>query len=281
MSTSFIRKSIALLALATLVISAQTLRAECRHCMPATLFSWDGKPDALGPLSPITTDRPDFTEASSTVGLGVAQLEMGYTFTRNAATDAHSWGEPLLRVGVLANWLELRAAVFPVSVASDGTDSGTEDLYLGTKLWLTQQSGWLPEVSLMPQMTVPTGSSAFTADRVLPGVNLLYGWDICEDFSIAGSTQYNRAIGDMGSAYDEWAQSATVGMSITDNIGSYTEWFAIFPSGNAAVSSEHYINGGLTFRFNDDVQFDLRIGKGLTDASDDYFAGVGISLRYR
>lgn len=272
-----------LLAFAAIMFSAQTLSAQYRDNMPATIFSWDGQPPAeLGPLSSITTDRPDFTEASSTVGLGVAQLEMGYTFSRSAATDNHSWGEPLLRVGVLANWLELRAALSPVStVSSTGTQSGAEDLYLGSKLWLAQQSGWLPEISFVPQMTVPTGSSAFTADRVLPGGNLLYGWDITDDFSMAGSTQYNRAVDELASAYEEWAQSATVGMSLAENVGAYTEWFAFFPSGNTVASSEHYINGGLTYLLNDDVQFDVRIGKGLNAASDDYFAGAGISFRYR
>lgn len=274
-------KLAALIAFAALIISAQTLHAQCRECMPATLFSWDGEPEPLGSLSPITTDRPDFTEASSTVGFGVSQLEMGYTFTRSAGEDAHSWGEPLLRVGVFANWLELRAAVFPVSVAAGSTSTGTEDLYLGTKLWLVQQDGWLPEVSLMPQMTVPTGSSGFTADRVLPGVNLLYGWDINDELSIAGSTQFNRAVTDLGSPYDDWAQSATVARSITERIGTYAEWFAFLPADNLSASPEHYINGGLTIMFHDDVQFDVRVGKGLTDASDDYFAGAGISIRYR
>lgn len=133
----------------------------------------------------------------------------------------------------------------------------------------------------MPQMTVPTGSAALTADRVLPGGNILYGWDINDDFSIAGGTQYNRAIDEIRSAYNEWAQSATAGMSLTDKVGAYTEWFAFFPSGNTVASSEHYIDGGLTYLFNDDVQCDVRIGKGLNEASDDYFAGARISRRYR
>jgi hypothetical protein len=249
--------------------------------MPATIFSWSGEPAVLGSLSTIATDRPDFTEASSTVGLGVAQLEMGYTYTRSAKIDAHSWGELLLRYGVFANWLELRAAVSPVSVVSDGTYSGAEDLYLGTKLWLMQQDEWLPEVAVVYQMTVPTGSPAFTSGHVLPGVNVLYGWDISDDFSLAGSTQYNRAVDEESELYDEWSQSATVGVSLLDNVGAYMEWFAFIPGGTPAALPEHYINGGLTYQLNDDLQFDVRIGKGLSDASEDFFAGAGIAFRFR
>jgi hypothetical protein len=43
--------------------------------------------------------------------------------------------------------------------------SGSEDLYLGTKLGLTQQQGVLPEMAIILQMTVPTGSRAVTAQE--------------------------------------------------------------------------------------------------------------------
>jgi Putative MetA-pathway of phenol degradation len=261
-------------------LPSSVLFAQCRECMPATLFSWDGSPEAFGEMTPIATDRPDFTEASSAVGLGVAQLEMGYTFAKSTGTQDHSWGEPLLRVGVLANWLELRLGFAPVSQRTIDSVSGTEDLYLGAKLGLTRQDGFLPEIALVPQMTVPTGSSEFTSDRVLPGANLLYGWDITDIWSFAGSTQYNRSVDDLGSSYDEWAQSLTIGRGLTDQVGSYFEWFALVPEEAASVATEHYINGGLTYGWTDDVQMDVRIGKGLSDAADDYFVGAGLSLRY-
>ena len=82
-----------------------------------TLLQWSyGTSFSGGPNldEPLVTDRPDFTEASSTVGLGVAQLEFGYTYSfDNDGTDqttGHSIGEPLLRYGILANWFELRIA---------------------------------------------------------------------------------------------------------------------------------------------------------------------------
>src|SRR5687768_2148528 len=49
-----------------------------------TLLVWNsGAEQTGGPPGwdePLASDRPDFTEASCTVGRGVCQLEMGYTY---------------------------------------------------------------------------------------------------------------------------------------------------------------------------------------------------------
>jgi hypothetical protein len=256
---------------------------------PGTLFLWSEDGEEAGPdlEEPIVTDRPDFTEASSTVGVGVFQIESGYTFTSDTeggvTTRSHSYPEVLMRYGVVANWLELRLAwnygnELTESVAN--SSNGFEDLYLGAKIGLTPQDGWRPEMAIVPQMTVPTGADEFSADEVLPGVNWLYGWDVNEFISTAGSTQVNRAV-DGDDEYIEWAQSWTVGYSLADNVGAYTEWFAFFPDDAGAAETEHYFDGGFTFYLTNDLMWDVRGGVGLNDAADDYFVGTGVSIRFR
>jgi hypothetical protein len=51
----------------------------------------------------------------------------------------------------------------------------------GVKLGLTEQHGWLPATVVIPQMTVPSGSAEVTARKVLPGVNLDFGWEVIKD----------------------------------------------------------------------------------------------------
>lgn len=274
--------------------------AECSGCRGrqssyrcasrGTLFQWSygtsfsGGPDLDEPL---VTDRPDFTEASSTVGLGVAQLEIGYTYSFDAdgtaSTKAHSYPEPLLRYGILADWLELRVGWNYANVESGGQEfSGSEDLYLGFKVGLTPQEGILPEMALIPQMTVPTGANAFTSDEVLPGLNWIYGWEVNDCIVTAGSTQFNRNVDEItGDSYTEWAQSWTIGYALTDTVGSYTEWFALFPHSADTAKPEHFFNGGFTYLVNNDVQWDIRAGVGLNDAAADYFVGTGLSFRFR
>lgn len=251
----------------------------------AFLFDWHGASDRdmrLNLSEPLLTDRPDFTEASSTVGLNVTQLEFGYTYTSSDQTDVHTYPEVLLRQGILRDWLELRVAYTAASVSESGMDTtGSGDLYLGFKIGLTPQIGWAPEMALMPQMTVPSGSDEFTNDEVLPGLNWLYGWDLSDCLSFAGSTQFNRSIDSVSAdEYTQWAQSLTFGYSLAETWGAYTEWFAFFPDGADTDPVEQYFNGGFTKQFGINAQWDVRAGLGLNDDSDDFFVGTGLSLRF-
>lgn len=151
------------------------------------------KPENDDPRSkPLQSDRPDFTEASSTVGRGVFQFEGGYTYTKdrfnNTSTTSHSYPQALFRIGMFEDWFELRIGQnFGNNSSTTGsvTDrfNGAEDTYLGVKLALAEQKQFLPEVGLILQTTIPTGQSDFTSERTLPGVNLLYAWDIIKDGS--------------------------------------------------------------------------------------------------
>ncbi|MFO0944418.1 MAG: transporter [Planctomycetota bacterium] len=257
-----------------------------------TLFRWFNQQDdesAEGLEDEIVTDRPDFTEASSTVGRGRWQIESGYTYIRDTAagvnTRIHSLPEALLRVGV-REWLELRMAQNYVdheqlSALAPLTGKGPEDLYIGAKLGLTEQSGVLPEMALVPQATLPTVDDDDCGGQVMPGLNWLYGWDVNECISFGGSTQGNRSLDDACHSYLELAQSLTVNYAITEKLGAYTETFWFMPTGSVdpGVKPQYYADGGFTYKVTRNLQFDIRAGVGWNNAADDYFTGAGVSYR--
>lgn len=254
-----------------------------------TLWTWDGGPhEPLPPLEdrPLVGDRPDFTEASSVVGRGAVQVEMGYTYSRQdspGVSESHTYPEVLLRMGVLAEWAELRliwSAAEEQQGAGSGPNVGSEDLTVGMKLALTQQIDWLPESVIIWHLQLPTGSEEFTADEVLPSGAYIYGWELNDSWTTAGQTVLSRALDDAtGEPYLEVAQSWTVGHSFTDNVGGYVEWFTIVPHGADQNPTESYFDGGFTFLLLDDLQWDIRAGVGLNEDADDYFFGTGLVFR--
>lgn len=227
-----------------------------------TIFLWgrgDGgsSQDAAEKLAePLVTDRPDFTNSAVTVGLGLVQIEEGYTYTYDAnsaqSSISHSYPETLLRVGVLAEWLEARvgwnyaSGVATEFAAGRTQDAGTDPLYLGAKLALTGQEEFLPEMGLLVQMNVPLSSSDVGANEVLPGVAWMYGWDLNDWVSLGAMSQGNRALDSTtGQPYFQFSQSCSVGYGLTDKVGAYTECFIISPSGADSDTSQAYFDTGL------------------------------------
>lgn len=262
-----------------------------RYTDRSFVFLWPHQPQSEAKLDlsePIVTDRPDFTEASSPVGEGVVQAELGYTFYYTDGADArhdisHVYPELLLRAGLLSDWFELRVGQTMVTLDQAGESStGFADMYLGVKLGIVPQRGILPEVSIVPQLSVPSGSSELRADGPLYGVNLLYSWSLLSDSYLGASTQFNQREGDEGGeVYTSFAQALVAGTSWDGVWGSYIEWFALFADSVVGGEDAHYANGGVTYLINNDLQLDLRVGSRLQDRfGEEIFAGIGVSVRY-
>jgi len=233
-------------------------------------------------------DRPHFPEASTTVGLGRTVLESGYTFTKKGASfSSHSAPEALLRVGMLAEWFEFRIGqnfVHEQQTVAGATTiaSGAQDLYLGVKLALTEQKVFLPRIALIPQMTAPTGGSAVTAGRVLPGLNVDCSWDVIRDFfSIELLVANNLVRDDMRSSHFELATGLTGAFQLTKKLEAFIEWDAFYPTGGTnSIGPRHYAVGGLVYFITPNLAVDARAGVGLNDRSNDFLAGVGFAVRY-
>ncbi len=257
-----------------------------------TLFQWSsGSGCSGGPQldKPLQTDRPNFTSTSVTVGKGVTQIESGYTYLDDKSggrqVSYQSFGEFLLRRGILADWLEVRIAFSPlqqsIAIGSfQNTTAGSDDLYTALQLALTPQKGLLPEMAMLVQMSLPTGSPAFNANQIEPGLNLVYAWELNDFISIAASTQGNRSIDDTGRSYLEIAQSFNISYTLTEQLGTFTEWFVLIPSGANTAQTEHYFDAGFTYLINNNLQFDISAGVGLNEAAINYFVGAGVSIRF-
>lgn len=235
----------------------------------------------------VDPDRPHFPEASTTAGLGRAVLEGGYTFTRNGSQlQSHSMPESLLRVGVFADWFEMRVGqnVLSERRTVNGvtrTAIGAQDLYLGAKVALTAQDGLLPATALIPQMTVPTGASTTSAGRVLPGLNADFGWEVLKDrFGIELLVANNQVRDEFGGYQHLIATGLTGVFQLSKSLEVFAEWDAYYPRGGlASTSPQHYAVGGVVYFVTRDIALDARAGAGLNSHSSHLLAGLGLTVR--
>lgn len=233
---------------------------------------------------PIITDRPDFTESTETVPTGMTQIEAGATFTRVGDERSSSFGEVLVR-HALGRKTELRLEVpsFSRTRGAEGRQSGFEDGSIGFKYMLSQGSGGFglkkPRISLIGDTSLPIGSRDFRERKLQPGAKLLLGWDLSERLALSSNLNY-AYLSEDGERFGEFSGSLSLGISLTERVGSYIEVFGFFPGGDR--ENTRFVNGGFTYLVNPNFQLDTRLGFGLGNdvGGSDTFFGVGVSRRF-
>lgn len=229
------------------------------------------------------TDRPDFTEGTNTITAGHLQVEIGYGYTSDGASDVqeHSIAQSLLRIGATPN-LELRLGWegYANLDQDHSTQEGVGDLSVGFKAAIAQQDRWMPTLSLISDLSLPSGSNGFGQSEVVPAVKILWAYDFIELPSLAGNVNFATPLDSEDKRYLEVSYSLTTGVELSDHFGSYLEYFALLPNSESEIAEqEHYLNGGLTYSVSENVQLDCLIGFGLNSEADDLFSGFGISFR--
>ena len=195
-------------------------------------------------------DRPDFTERAAVVPAGSLQIEGGYTFSRERDSYNHSIGEFLFRVGLL-DWLELRLAANSLVVRDryGNTDTGKDEPVAGFKISLLTGADhfvlWQPSIAIVGETTIPVGSDGFIENQFQPCAKLALSWVLTERLGLGFNVNYTRA-SDGGDYYDEFSFSSSLGVSITERVGMFFEYYLFYPNGDGGHDA-HYADGGFTF----------------------------------
>ena len=242
-----------------------------------------GCASATASREPLVSDRPDFTESTSTVGRGDLQAEGGYTFARSAGERSSSAGELLVRIGV-TRFAELRIEPGSYSwvTSPSGTESGREDGEIGAKLRLhnakDETPSPIPAVSVVLKSSVPTGGAVFRENRLQPEVELATEWTLTRHVGLGTNIDMARPVAD-GQRSTEFAASASFGFDLSPRFGAFAEAYG-FVRQNSGSKRTGYVDTGLTAALSADLQFDVRAGVGLNGTPPDYFVGAGLVRRW-
>jgi len=172
----------------------------------------------------IATDRPQVTNSSIVVPCGSLQFENGLEQSGSARRQGFDLPETSIRLGI-AKRLELR---FAPPIYFNNVDSGSAfasgggDSVLGLKLQLGPVHGF--DVSVIPSVSLPTGTSAISSHGYDPALQIPWSrsltkvWTVAGQLSVLAPTQgstrnvsgqaslyFDRALGSVWDAYLEYS----------------------------------------------------------------------------
>jgi hypothetical protein len=226
-------------------------------------------------------DRPDVTNGTHIVDVGLLQMEIGAVLTRNGSSQ-HSVGTPsTLRLG-LTEWLEARVSSDGFLAVTDptGTQSGLGNVQVGAKLRLWADPGGVPVLSILPTINLPaaseskglgSGQADFTI-AALTGV----------DFLTRGHVDVNYGIGRIGAGTGlprftqhlvSWSASAEVPGPVTPYLESF--WISRQDPDGGAVAA---LDTGAIYVINPRLALDGGVQFGLTNAAPPLSAFGGLSI---
>ncbi len=255
-----------------------------------------GARNALGnePPAELVTDRPDQTESAAVVGKGSTQIETGWLLTHSdrsgEETDTQEIPGTLVRIGV-SRRVELRLGwAGQIDFESDvrgptgrrSRSSGSGDASLGVKVRLVDERGRRPEIAVLAGTSLPVGSRDFSTHREDPSFRFSLAHTLSESVSLGynlGLEWESTRQADGGfSTTSRGIYTVALGFGITDRLGAFVEVF-----GDVAASARggpaHLADGGFTYLLRDNLQLDIAAGVGLNDRADDWFVGLGLTLR--
>lgn len=245
----------------------------------------------------IATDRPGFSDTTSVVPRGHLQLESGFTYTydrgpHHARLQTFDYPELSLRIGVLSDlearvgWTgEVYSRTRYLAKTRAGrtttfldTDQGGADMKVGLKWAMTRQDGFIPNLSLIPSLYLPTGAEGYTTGDVDPEVRIAYSWLALEKLTVYGVVQLS-SVSDSDGRFFQCGASAAASYQITDKLAGILEYYFVDPITRGSDSSQN-LNVCATYLITPNAQFDIRVGFGLNDDAPDFSTSAGLSFRF-
>lgn len=221
----------------------------------------------------INTERPGFSSSPIALAPQRLQIEGGYQYTQddgNPDFDDQTLPFALLRYGIADN-LELQVSWAGLSWTKTGSQNvnGANDAGIGVK-WQLSEAGSPVPIALFAGLSIPVGDPEYSSDHVDPTLGLF--WSHSAELDWFGTVVVNES-------NDTVSGTNAIGISlpINDRTGGFIEYFGSFAENSGP---EHYLDGGVTFLSQNNLQFDVNAGIGLNSRAADFFIGFGIAYRY-
>ena len=242
---------------------------------------------AAEPVREMFTDRPDVTESPHSVAPGFFQVEMSffdYELDRSGPDRLDNWvvGSVNLKYGItkdsdLQFIVNMHSRQRTSGLGGHDLASGFDDITLRYKQNLGGNESGRTALALMPFITMPThgevGSEAWGAGLVMP-----FSIELNDRLSLGLMAQCDLAPDlDTNGTDVEWLATTSLGMSLTERLGAYTELIAVM---GEDIDAQFRSATGFTFAITDNLMFDAGVRIGLNRVAPDLGLFSGMSFRF-
>jgi hypothetical protein len=250
-----------------------------------TLFN----PTPKGAMREFDTDRPDVTESPYTVDAGHFQYEsslLSYTHSnsRGEQTDLNQVLPSNVKAGLLKNmdlqfvfdpYDNLRTKATTRAVRTQG--GGPMQLRLKTNLF--GNDGGKVALGLLPFITFPTGSDAFSSDHVEGGFIVPVAVKLPAGFDLGTEVRFDFLRNDANDGYGvDFTHTLTIGHNIIGKLAGYAEYVGVSPHRTGATYAPS-IGMGVTYPLAENIQLDGGVSVGLGESAADTNVFIGLSFR--
>ncbi|MBS1492787.1 MAG: transporter [Bacteroidetes bacterium] len=247
----------------------------------------------------IESDRPDKTDSPNTLDKGKFQIETGIEYSLHKFDNISVYGldtsynlnlriktltapTTLFRYGLLKN-VELRLGFDfdRQTLSSDNNvefgNSGSLSLNpptIGAKVFISKGEGIIPDFGVIGTVKLPKiGDEDKQVKYFVPELTLAFTNEINNKLSVG----YNLGVAWSDDLEDkDFSYSASLGYSITPKLGSFAEIFGNIPKSGGV--SDQNLDAGLTYLVKKNIVIDVYGGLGLSEESNNFFIGSGISI---
>lgn len=221
----------------------------------------------------ISTDRPGFSDAPTTVMKNSFQIEQGFdiNFKGEDTNQVRMFGLPTaLRLGV-TKWLELRLqnSVISLKYKHSGENRfGVMDPLVGFKAQVFNKEGKKTSVAFVSMWGMPVGTEGLTTKKFSTMNKFSIGHQVTNRFSIL----YNIGYGYYGYGKGLLSYTFLLGFNITPKLSCFVENFGNYDDFRWFDTS---IDLGFAYQITDWVQVDLAYGAGINWKYQ--YAQIGVS----
>ncbi|UOR05097.1 transporter [Hymenobacter aerilatus] len=239
-------------------------------CLLLALPGYGQKREDIDSIDP---GRPDQTNGTSVVQKHFVQLEGGLRYQEGRSSRTYNYPTLTVRYGLLDR-VELRLGTgFEASVPSSSRQRqrGVGAPEVGTRVYLWDEKGVLPQAAFTATATLPVGKKELRPTSPEARMRLGLSNSLTDDLTLTYTYGYG------------WVQNATEQKYAVKLAARLSKQFSVYGEAFGTTETrsrpDNEVDMGLLWLVRPNLQLDIAGGAGISSAAPAYFITTGASIR--